>query len=73
MYLFISDKRIRSHKGNISAGDILAVTESVLIIVRYNKKGDLFERMVVDNGKIVWLKVKDVDRLISPDNTLLHH
>jgi len=59
MYLFIfANGTIKSVADNITVADMLAVKQKLLKIVRFNLEKKVFQELVIDESKALWLTVK---------------
>jgi len=60
VYIFIfQDNSIKQVKDNLAVGDILAVQQKLLKIIRFNKTKNIFQYLVIDNNKLVWIPVRE--------------
>lgn len=59
MYLFIfANGSIKKVDDNITVADMLAVKQKLLKIVRFNLEKKVFQELVIDESKALWLTVK---------------
>ncbi len=65
MFLYIfTDGQIKQVSENPTIVDLLAVSQSLLTIIKFDKKKGFF-RLIKDESKLCWVPVKDAQVLTS--------